>query len=141
MLAVNATDVRNNFGGYIDQIVRSKPLFIKRSRDHIMGISLEMAKELVSDVEFEMVQYTEGDGSVTLSLEGFDLVVNGEDIEVALDTMSRDLREYALEYYENIDFWGSDKQRRAQFKSILRILLVADDQELRKSFQCRIGRS
>jgi hypothetical protein len=106
-----------------------------------MGISLEMAKELVSDVKFEMVQYTEDDGSVTLSLEGYDLVVNGEDVEVALDIMSRDLREYALEYYENIDFWGSDQQRRAQLKSILRILLATDDQELRKSFQCRVGRS
>lgn len=50
-----------------------------------MGMSLEMAKELVSDVKFVMEQYTEGGCSVTLSLEGFDLVVNGEDLKAALD--------------------------------------------------------
>jgi hypothetical protein len=56
MLVVNATDVRKNFGRYIDEIVRSKPIFIKRSRDYFMGISMDMTKELVKDVFFHSRQ-------------------------------------------------------------------------------------
>lgn len=63
MLTVNATDVRKDFGRYIDKIVRSKPIFIKRSRDYFMGISIDMAKELIKDVVFSADKYVEDDGS------------------------------------------------------------------------------
>ncbi len=141
MLAVNATDMRKDFGGYIDKIIRTKPIFVKRSRDYFMGISLEMAKELVEDVIFHIDEYIEADGTITLSLEGFDLVVNGESKKEAINSLIQDLREYALEYYQDIEFWSSDINRRKQIKSILKVLLIEDDNELKESFLCQAGKS
>jgi hypothetical protein len=141
MLAVNATDVRKDFGRYIDIIVRSKPIFIKRSRDYFMGISIDMAKELTKDVVFSADKYVEDDGSVTLSLHDFDIVVNGKNESLALDSLIKDLREYALEFYEDIGFWGSDINRRNQLKKILKVLLTDDDEEMKENIVCQPGRS
>ena len=140
MLAINATDVRKDFGRYIDEIVRTKPIFIKRSRDYFMGISINMAKELVKDVVFTADKYIEDDGSVTLSLHDFDIVVNGKDESSALDSLTKDLREYALEFYEDIEFWSSDINRRKQLKKILKVLLTGDNAELKESIVCQVGR-
>jgi hypothetical protein len=141
MLVVNATDVRKNFGRYIDEIVRSKPIFIKRSRDYFMGISMDMTKELVKDVFFTADKYVEDDGSVTLSLCDFDIVANSKDESSALDSLIKELREYALEFYEDMDFWGSDMNRKKQFKRILKVLLTDDVKKMKENIVCKAGRS
>ncbi|SKC89472.1 hypothetical protein [Maledivibacter halophilus] len=141
MIAINATDMRKNFGGYIDEIVRTKPIFVKRSRDYFMGISIEMAIELVKDVTFIVNKYIEEDNSVTLALEDFDLIVNEEDEEKAIDSLVKDLREYSIEYYQDIEFWSSDLNRKKQMKSILKVLLIEDDNKLKESFICQVGKS
>lgn len=141
MLVVNATDVRKDFGRYIDEIVRAKPIFIKRSRDYFMGISIDMAKELVKDVVFTADKYIEDDGSVTLSLHDFDIVVNGEDESSALDYLIKDLREYTLEFYEDIEFWSSDINRKKQLKKILKVLLTNENKELKENIVCQVGKS
>lgn len=139
MQLINATDMRKDFGRYIDEIVRTKPVMIKRSRDRFLGISLEMARELVDDVVFLASEFREKDGSVTLSLEDYDLVVNGENQETALKAMVTELREYAQEYYDDIRFWSSDIQRRKQMKGILKVLLTEKDQTLSESIRCQPG--
>lgn len=141
MLAVNATDVRKEFGNYIDTIVRTKPIFIKRSRDYIMGISVDMIKELVRDVEFTVEEFREDDGSTTLSMAEFGIVVNAENFEEANELILNDLREYALEYYEDPLFWGSDLKRKAQFKKILKVLVTEDEKELKDCLICQVGKS
>lgn len=141
MLAVNATDVRKEFGNYIDTIVRTKPIFIKRSRDYIMGISVDMIKELVRDVEFTVEEFREDDGSTTLSMAEFGIVVNAENFEEANELILNDLREYALEYYEDPLFWGSDLKRKAQFKKILKVLVTEDEKELKDCLICQVGKN
>jgi hypothetical protein len=140
MLTINATDVRKDFGRYIDTIVRSKPIFIKRSRDCFMGISIDMAKELVKDVVFTADEYIEDDGTITLSLHDSDIVVNSQDESSALQSLIKDLREYALEFYEDIEFWGSDISRRKHIKKIIKVLLSNDENELKESIACQPGR-
>jgi hypothetical protein len=106
-----------------------------------MGISIEMAKELVKDVTFTVDKYIEKDNSVTLSLNGFDLVVNEKDETTAINSLIKDFREYALEYYKDIEFWSSDINRRNQMKSILKVLLTDNDEEIRESFVCQVGKN
>ena len=57
MQSVNATDVRKDFGKYIDEIVRCKPIMVKRSRDYFLGISVEMMLELVEDEVFSATTF------------------------------------------------------------------------------------
>ncbi|MDQ0062167.1 hypothetical protein [Paenibacillus harenae] len=59
---LNATEVRANFGGFIDTIVREKPQAIKRNRDVIMAFSKQQMKELLSvyELTFEYEQDEDG---------------------------------------------------------------------------------
>jgi hypothetical protein len=51
---LNATDVRANFGEFIDIIVREKPQAIKRNRDVIMAFSKQQMKELLSYIRVDI---------------------------------------------------------------------------------------
>jgi len=139
MKTIKSTEMRKDFSFYIDEIVRRKPVFVKRSRDLFLGISFEMMKDLVSDIGFTAMMYMESDGSITLSLNEFDIVVNGKNQEEALNRLVNDLKEYAEEYYEQIEFWYNDPQRRSHFKGIIKVLLTDDDQQLKETIQCQLG--
>lgn len=141
MLSVNSTKVRKDFGGYIDTIVRRKPIFIKRSRDYIMGISIDMAKELVKDITFQYERFVEKDGSITLSLVDFDIVVNADKENDSIDLLIKELREYAEDYYNEIEYWSSDKNRKNQFPGILKVLMSNREDELKETFLCLIGKN
>ena len=139
MKTIKSTEMRKEFSFYIDEIVRRKPVFVKRSRDMFLGISFEMMKNLVSDVGFTAVMYVESDDSITLSLDEFDIIVNGKDQEEALNKLVNDLKEYAEEYYDQIEFWYNDPQRRGHFKGVIKVLLTDDDQQLKETIQCQLG--
>lgn len=139
MKTIKSTEMRKEFSFYIDEIVRRKPVFVKRSRDLFMGISFEMMKDLVSDIAFTATMFVESDGSFTLSLNEYDIVVNGKNQEEALNRLVNDLREYSEEYYDQIEFWYNDPQRRSHFKGIIKVLLTDDDQQLKETIQCLLG--
>ena len=48
---------------------------------------------------FRVTVYTEGDGSITLSLDDMDLAVNASSKEASIKALCRDMVEYAEEYY------------------------------------------
>ena len=47
---------------------------------------------------FQVTVYTEDDGSITLSMDDMDLVVNAPSKEASIKTLCRDMVEYAEEY-------------------------------------------
>lgn len=49
MFALNVTDVRKDWGGFIDSVIREKPKFVKRSRDFMLTTSIYMAKEILRE--------------------------------------------------------------------------------------------
>ena len=88
----------------------------------------------MKNIVFGVRKYLEEDHSVTMTLQGFDMVVNEENEELALNTLIYDLREYATEYYEDINFWMTDPIRKKQFGSILKVLMIEENEELKESF-------
>lgn len=49
---LNATEVRANFGSFIDDVIRHKPQFVKRNRDVIASFSVQQLKQLLEAYEF-----------------------------------------------------------------------------------------
>ena len=47
---------------------------------------------------FQVTVYTEDDGSITLSMDDMDLVVNASSKEAAIKTLCRDMVKHAEEY-------------------------------------------
>lgn len=139
--AVNATDVRKDWGSFIDSVVRNRPKFIKRSRDYIFTTSTDMLKEMLRGYKLTVSIYEEDNGTVTATLEELDIVSNGCTKEDALNTLTSNLQEYAEEYYNEFEYWYSAPNRKAHLPYVLNILLQDEVKDIMSMIKCQAGKS
>jgi hypothetical protein len=139
--AVNATDVRKDWGSFIDSVVRNRPKFIKRSRDYIFTTSTDMLKEMLKGYKLTVSVYEEDNGTVTATLEELDIVSNGCTKEDALNTLISNLQEYAEEYYNEFEYWYSAPNRKAHLPYVLNILLQDEVKDIMSMIKCQAGKS
>lgn len=137
---LNSTDVRKEWGEFIDVVVRKKPQFVKRTRDHIMAVNLEMMVDLLKAYELTANVFTEEDGTVTMSLNEIDIVVNGKDKEEAKYFLIEDLIEYAVQYMNEFELWFSAPNRKPHFPYILKILLSNTKEDIGGYIKCHHGK-
>ena len=78
---------------------------------------------------FQVTVYTEGDGSITLSMDDMDLVVNAPSKEAAIKALCRDIVEYAEEYRKEFAAYSAAPNRAAH-ASLVEEILAATPQEL-----------
>lgn len=124
---LNATEVRANFGGFIDTIVREKPQAIKRNRDVIMAFSKQQMKELLSVYELTVEYEQDEDGRYAGSIEQVgDIVADGATLEQLKAELARHLVEYALDYENNYYRYYNTPNRHKHAPYILRVLLEDD---------------
>lgn len=122
----NATDVRKDWGLFIDQVVHGKPGVVKRNRDYFLSISLEQVLRLLEGYRFKAEILPEDDGSITLSLEEIDLVVNGPDLDTAKNEMLAELISYSQDYFNDFQLYYNAPNRKGHFPYVLKVLLLED---------------
>jgi antitoxin YefM len=132
MQTLPATDIRKNFSSAIDIAVREKPVAFKRNRDSLMLLSNAQVLGLLKECSFKPVYISEGDGTITATLDGFDLVINAADQEQAITKLAEELIEYAIEYYDQFQLYFSSNNRKQHFPYILRVLLAEDLEEVKE---------
>ena len=139
MFVLNATDVRKDWGRFIDTLVREKPQFVKRSRDTIFAASLDTLVEIVKPYKFTVALYTEEDGSITASLNEVDIAVNGKNQDEVLASLSENLIEYAEEYYSNYNLYAASPNRKSHLPYILNVLIQKNTEKVRDLIVCQAG--
>jgi len=139
--AINATDVRKDWGRFIDSVVRNKPKFIKRSRDYIFAASIDMLNEMLKEYTLTATVYEEENGTITAELEEIDIAANGSTEEEALDILASDLQEYAEEYYNEFEYWYSAPNRKAHLPYVLKVLLQDETEDILSMIKCQTGKS
>lgn len=140
MLTISSSDVRKDWSSVLDSVVRERPAFIKRIRDYMMLCTTDMVYELVSGVKFMATKYTEADGSVTLSLDDLDIVVNGRNTEEAKSSLINDIVEYAEEYYQEFDRYSNSTNRRSHLPYVIKALTAKTPRELEDAIVCQDGK-
>lgn len=141
MLAMSSSDVRKEWSGVMDKVVRHGPVMLRRNRDYMMLCSDETISQIVEDVTLEVQQFTESDGSVTLSAQRLDLVVNGEDFQTALAFLVRDWVEYAEEYFQDFSMYSHAPNRKGHLPYVMKAITAQCDDELEGAVVCRPGKS
>lgn len=128
---LNATDVRANFGEFIDTIIREKPQAIKRNRDVIMAFSKQHMRELLSIYEITFEYEQDEDGKFVGSIEQIeDIVADAETLEELRMELSRQLVEYAVDYESNYSRYYNTPNRHKHAPYILRVLLEEDTESV-----------
>jgi len=131
MHTIPATDIRKNFSSAIDTVVREKPVALKRNRDNLMLLSNTQILGLLNDCVFKPAFISEEDGSITATLDGFDLVINAANREEAITKLAEELVDYATEYYDQFQLYFNANNRKQHFPYILRVLLAEDLDEVK----------
>ncbi len=141
MITVSATDARKEWSSYVDQVVRERPLCVKRTRDRIWLTNLETMKELLKAYHFTAERYIEPDASVTLSLNEIDLIENAPTEQEARLRMGHTILEYALEYYNNYAFYSHAPNRRSHVPYVFKALISDDADALGEEILCLDGKN
>lgn len=141
MLTISATDVRKDWGGFIDSVVREKPRMIKRSRDYVLAISIDMLRDILKTEKMHVLLFKEDDGSVTAVVDELDLTANAIDEVHVIQQLADDAIEYANEYYDQFSYWHSAPNRRQHLAYVLAILACEPDKVSKELFICQAGKS
>ena len=137
---MNATDVRRDWSAVVDNTVRTKPQFIKRTRDYIFLSDLRFMEELLKGYSYSALRMDEEDGAVTLALNEIDLVENGRDEAEAREKLAKAILEYAEDYYNDFSYWSSAPNRRAHIPYVFKALFIGDIHKIGDSIQCQAGK-
>lgn len=140
MLAMNATQVRNEWSTVVDAVIREKPQFIKRTRDYMILSNIDTLESLLVAYSFHAEVFVEDDGSVTLSLDEIDLVENGVDEYEAKIKLAKSILEYAEDYYSEFAYW-SRGNRKAHIPYVFKTLILNDVEKIGGLIECRHGGS
>ena len=141
MLTMSATEVRKDWSRVLDSVTRRRPAFIKRTHDSVVLASTESLSAMLSYVRYETTIFQEDDGSITLSLDALDLVVNEKSLESAKKSLANDIEEYAEEYYANYESYSVSPNRRAHLPYVMKALIADSPKELEDAIECRAGKN
>ena len=137
---MNATDVRREWSTIVDNTVRQKPQFFKRTRDYLVLSDLHFMEELLAAYSYSAVRMDEKDGSITLALNEIDLVENGKDETEARVKLAASILEYADDYYNEFSYWSSAPNRKSHIPYVFKALFIGDIQKIGDSIQCQAGK-
>lgn len=140
MQTINATDVRKDWGRFIDSVVRDKPKLIKRSRDLIFAINFDMLKDILLEDKLQITLMTEDDGSVTGVVEQLDITGNAADEDQLIKELADEVIAYAQDYYEEFSYWYSAPNRREHLPYVLAVLACEPDNVVKELFECQVGK-
>ncbi len=141
MLIMNATDVRKDWSAVIDNVVRIKPQFFKRTRDCLMLTDVRFLLTMLSAYQFTATIYKEEDNTVTISLNEIDLVENAETEELAKQQLAESIMEYAEDYYDDFAYWSSASNRVEHVPYVIKALILNDAQQIGEQIVCQSGKS
>jgi len=136
---LNATDVRKHWSQFNDDVIREGPKFVKRNRDRWAALSADHLKEAFSDYVFSASSFVEEDETVTVSLDNFDIVENGDTREEAIELVVDELIEYAHEYMDNFNLYFNSPNRRKHFKFIMNVLIQDSAEDVKELIECQAG--
>lgn len=141
MLSMNATDVRKNWSEVADSVIRTKPKFIKKTRDYMFLSNIQFLDLLLADVSYNAKTYIEADGSVTISLDELCLVENAETEKEALLCMANSILEYSLDFYNDFQIWSIAPNKKAEIPYVFKALILDDVDKIKENIKCQPGKN
>ncbi len=137
---INASDVRKNWSLTIDSVVHDRPAFISRTHDYVAMLDAGLLREVFKDYKYHVEIEREDDGSITGYLKELELVENADSKPSFLKKMVDAMKDYALDYYNDFNYWSKSTNRSSQIPYILK-LLVCDDNMIMEDIVCLDGRN
>jgi hypothetical protein len=140
MLAeLNFSEARSKLTEIVDRAQRFEIPVIrprKKSEDYSVIVRGDLLKSLLSKdqiKEFSVEVFDEKDGSVTISVDPFDIAVNGETREDAIGRAVDEVIDYTQEYMEpeNFPVYFRSPNRRFHLALVTKVLLCDSKEQVK----------
>jgi hypothetical protein len=120
---LNLSDVRDRLSDvFTDAVVRHRPVPIARGgKDLGVLLGVEKIARLVEGISFEPEVFKEN-GAVNVWLPEFQVYGRGKDLAAARLDLLDEVRDYVLEYLEEIDSYRAAPNRKAYFPHVIKAL-------------------
>ena len=136
----SASDVRKEWSSTIDTVMRERPVFIQRTRDHLILLDVATLRLAFKNLTFDLLVYEEKDGSVTCTEDHLDLVENAASVDECIQQMISALRDYANDFYREFALWSKAPNRKSHIPYVLKVL-ASTDEEIREDIRCHAGKN
>lgn len=128
---INASEVRKNWSTTIDSVVHNRPAFINRTHDYVALLDSQLLAEVLRDYKYRVTLEKEEDGSITGYVNDLQLVENAPTKEECLKAVAEGMKDYAIDYYSEFNYWSKAPNRVAHIPYVLKILVSSDEMILR----------
>ena len=136
----NASEIRKNWSITIDSVVHNRPAVINRTHDYVTMMSSGMVADLLRDYKYHVTLENEADGSVTGYVAELELVENAPTKKACLSSIIEAMKDYALDYYQEFNYWSKAPNRASHLPYVLK-LLICDDQMIMEDLVCLDGKN
>lgn len=136
MFVISATEARKEWSSVIDNAIRQRPQFIKRTRDKLVLSNVNFIKEILKPHKFEAYKQVENDGSITISLKKIDLSENALTEGEAKIKLAKSIKEYSENYYKNFEYLGAASSKAEHMPFVLKAILCDNIEEISASIEC-----
>ncbi|MHB9924581.1 hypothetical protein [Clostridium botulinum] len=94
-----------------------------------------------NNTSLNCIKYIEDDGSVTLSLEKFDIVVNANNYNDAISKIVKELKDYIDDYIAEPDYWSTDSRRKSQVQFLSELFKNTKEDKIKEIIRSRNGKN
>ena len=136
---LRSTEVRKEWSQFIDDVTRDKPALVKRNRDLVAVLSMELLDSILSEYKLTVEVEMEKDGSYSGVFNEMDLMANARDIKSLEDKLASELVEYSEEYMDEFKVHYYSPNRKNHFPYVYRISLQSGNMEkIKKLFSISV---
>ena len=126
---LRSTEVRKEWSSFIDDVTRESPALVKRNRDLVAVLSVELLDFILSEYKLTIDLKKEKDGSYSGVFNEIDLMANTRDIKTLEEKLASELIEYSEEYMDEFKIHYYSPNRKSHFPYVYRVSLLAGDIE------------
>lgn len=137
---LRSTEVRKEWSRFIDDVTRESPALIKRNRDLVVVLSVELLDFILSEYKLTVEVKKERDGSYSGVFNEIDLMANARDIKTLEEKLANELIEYSEEYMDEFKMHYYSPNRKNHFPYVYRVSLNSGDiKKVKKLFTTDAG--
>lgn len=140
MYAINATDVRRYWSAIMENAIREKPQFIKRTRDYMVLTDVKLMENLLSAYHFTAEKSNEKNGTVILLLRELDLSASAPTEAEARTMLGKEILNYAENFYNEYVLWSAAPDTKGHIPYVLKALIFDDAAKIGEAVECQSGK-
>ena len=126
---LKSTEVRKEWSSFIDHVIRESPALVKRNRDLVAVLSVELLDYILSEYKLTVEVKREKDGSYSGVFNEIDIMANAMNLESLEDKLANELIEYSEEYMNEFKMHYYSSNRKNHFPFVYRVSLYSGDME------------